>query len=89
MNEDSKLTKLLEWLAATGRSKAWFARQVEYSYQQAHSKLAGKSPLNDRFVIACFEGVGGLPADIFEAQGYVRGDGHVYKQIPLAATSGG
>ena len=83
MDDNLQLAKLLEWLKATGRSKAWLKRAVGYSYQQTHDKLSGRSPLNDRFVVACFESVPDLPADIFEAQGYVRGDGHVYKRIPL------
>jgi len=88
MEDNLQLVKLLAWLKATGRSKAWLARSVGYSYQQTHDKLSGRARLNDRFVVACFEGVEGLPADVFEAQGYVRGDGHVYKQIPLEARGG-
>jgi hypothetical protein len=83
MNEDSQLTKLLGWLEEGGRSKAWFARQVGYSYQQTWDKLAGRSPLNDAFVVASFVGVPELPRDIFEDHGYVREDGVVYKRIEL------
>jgi hypothetical protein len=83
MNEDSQLTKFLDWLEETGRSKAWVHRQTGYSYQQTHAKLAGKSPLNDAFVVACFKGIPDLPADIFKAQGYVREDGVVCKRIAL------
>jgi len=89
MSENLALRKLVEWLKATGRSKAWFADQVGYSYQTAWGKLQGSEPLTDRFVVACFVQISDLPADVFEAQGYVRGDGFVYRRIRLEATSGG
>lgn len=89
MDKNTKLTRLIDWLAATGRSKSWVARQAKYSYQQTHAIMVGKKPLSERFVVACFEGIEGLPVDVFEAQGYVRGDGHVYKRIPLKVTLGG
>jgi hypothetical protein len=83
MNEDSQLTKLLEWLEEGGRSKAWFARQIHYSYQQTWDKLAGRSPLNDNFVVACFRWIPELPRDVFEEHGYTREDGCVFKRIEL------
>ena len=89
MDENLQLTQLLEWLSESGRTKAWFAKSVGYSYQQAWAKLAGKSPLNERFVMKCFRGIPDLPPDIFETRGYMRGDGVVYKRIPLAAILGG
>lgn len=89
MGEKWGLTKLVEWLRVTGRSKAWFARQVGYSYQTAWGKLKGSEPLTDRFVVACFVEIPDLPGDVFEAQGYVREDGFVYRRIALEASSGG
>lgn len=84
MSEDVALTKLLNWLKATGRTKAWFARQVGYSYQTAWGKLNGTEALTDRFVTACFEKIPGLPLDVFEARGYwLEGDA-VFKRIPVA-----
>lgn len=83
MDENLQLTKLLEWLSESGRTKAWFARKVGYSYQQAWAKLAGKSPLNDSFVVACFSKIPELPPDIFKGQGYMRDDGCVFKRIVL------
>ena len=87
MSGDLRLKKLEVWLKETGRSKRWFADAVRYSYQQAHSKMAGKSPLNDRFVVACFVGIPELPRDIFERHGYVREDGVVCKRIALQVTT--
>lgn len=89
MSETLVLTKLVGWLKATGRSKAWFARTVGYSYQTVWGKLQGSEPLTDRFVVACFVYILDLPADVFEAQGYVRGDGFVYKRILLEAILAG
>jgi hypothetical protein len=83
MNDNSKLTRLLEWLESTGRTKAWFARQVGYSYQTTWDKLEGLSPLNDRFVVLCFSNVPALPGDILEEHGYRKDGDQLIKVIPL------
>jgi len=83
MEEYLELTELAEWLDNGGHTRAWFARAVGYSYQQTWGKLTGRSPLNDNFVVACFEGVPDLPRDIFASHGYVREDGYVVKRIEL------
>lgn len=87
MEENSRLTKLLDWLASTGRTKAWFARTIGYCYQTAWMQLEGSATLTERFVVACFERIPELPGDIFEAHGYVREDGVVWKKIPLKVDS--
>ena len=83
MNEHSKLAKLLAWLASTGRSKAWFARTIGYSYQETWAKLEGTSNLTDRFVVACFSHVEDLPSDIFGAHGYLKQRRYAIKAMPL------
>jgi hypothetical protein len=83
MKDNGRLTELDEWLAATGRSKAWLSRTIGYSAQTVWSKISGDTPLNDRFVVRCFSRIPDLPADVFKEQGYVRGNGAVYKEIPL------
>jgi len=75
--------KFAEWLEATGRSKAWLSRTIGYAYQTVWSKLVGETGLTDEFVTRCFSRIPDLPQDIFKDQGYMRGDGVVYKMIPL------
>ncbi|MGD2105955.1 MAG: hypothetical protein PVJ55_12665 [Anaerolineae bacterium] len=83
MDQTSKLTKLLEWLNSTGRTKAWFARTVGYCYQTTWMQLAGMSPLTERFVVHCFSNIPDLPADVFQEHGYYK-DGHrIIKVIPM------
>ena len=84
MEELSELTALLEWLESSGRSKAWFARQVGFSYQGLWNKLRGHTALTDLFVARCFARVPELPPDIFDEHGYMRDGDFVYKRIPLA-----
>ncbi len=83
MSDNSKLTELLEWLESTGRTKAWFARRVGYSYQTTWDKLEGTSPLNDRFVVRCFANVPALPGDILQEHGYRKDGDQIIKVIPL------
>lgn len=87
MNQNGRLVKFEEWLEETGRSKAWLSRVIEYSYQTVWSKISGDTPLNDQFVVRCFSRIPDLPKDVFKDQGYMRGDGAVYKEIPLETAS--
>jgi len=79
----ARLSKLEEWLDATGRKRTWFARAIGYSYQMLWSKIAGITGLTDDFVVQCFQRFPELPPDIFEEQGYIRHEGFVYRRIPL------
>ena len=79
-----RLDALETWLNDHGIRRSWFAGQIGYKPKSIWYVLAGRSTLTDGFVLACFNRFPELPFDIFEAHGYVRGDGCVYKQIPLA-----
>ncbi len=83
MNETAKLTKLLDWLDSSGRSKAWFARTIGYCYQTTWMQLAGMSPLTERFVVHCFSNIPDLPRDILQEHGYYKHGNHLLKIIPL------
>ena len=83
VKDQSELTALLQWLESGGRSKAWLARAVGYSYQGAWNNLYGDTGLTECFVVRCFSRILDLPADIFEAHGYMRDGDFVYKRIPL------
>lgn len=83
MNENTKLIRLLDWLESSGRSKAWFARTIGYSYQTNWDKLEGNSPLNDQYVTRCFSNVPDLPDDIFEEHGYRKDGNRIIKVIWL------
>lgn len=89
MTENGALTKLLEWLKSSGRTQAWFARQVGYSYQTTWGKLNGREALTDRFVQACFQKIPDLPPNIFEAKGYVFDGEAVLKRISGTGCSAG
>ena len=81
-------TALLEWVHSGGRTVAWIADRIQYSYQQTWSILHGRAPITERFVVRCFSNIPGLPADVFEEHGYVlEDDGFVYKRIPLNKAS--
>jgi len=82
-DEMPKKTALLEWVRTGGRTVAWVADQIQYSYQQTWIVLHGRAPVTERFVVQCFSNLPGLPPDVFEEQGYVlESDGFVYKRIP-------
>lgn len=77
-------TALLEWVRGGGRTVAWLANRIQYSYQRTWAVLHGRVPITERFVMQCFSNIPELPADVFEEHGYTLGDdGFVYKRIPL------
>lgn len=78
-----RLSKLENWLKATGRKKTWFARAIGYSYQALWCKITGFTGLTDDFVVKCFLAFPDMPDDIFSDHGYTRHDGFVYRRIPL------
>jgi hypothetical protein len=86
-DEMPEKTALLEWVRSGGRTIAWVADQIQFSYQYTWDVLHGRAPVTECFVVRCFCNLPGLPADVFEEHGYaLESDGFVHKRIPLAGT---
>ncbi len=83
MSRHSRPTAFRTWLASQGLNNVWLADRLGWSYPTIRCIQCSMKPITDRFVVRCFNRILELPADVFEAQGYLRDGEYVYKILPL------